>query len=290
MSSKVDVFINDEKKPANIPSYQTIITQCFHLGPHQATATNISGVRITLDKRSDNEVNNIWVKFGRNITMGEAKTQRFVAQYLEANDNTAVRAPRVYIAFTWGDFGFIVAEYIDGPICGDSDVALVAAAVQSLIAIPSPSSTPGPVGGGLIEHPFFINRTSSIWYESVQELEDHINGILYVTGKNRRSGRVSFGPKLCLCPSDLNCANFKKVEGNRIVALDFGGYSFLPPSFFAFVLYQGDPSNFTHRIARRVVYPPSKTEVAAMVSASCALVPRSSNDIGLSEELESRLR
>ncbi|KAH9174386.1 hypothetical protein EDB89DRAFT_568430 [Lactarius sanguifluus] len=134
------------------------------------------------------------------------------------------------------------------------------------------------------EHPFFVNR-----YESVQELEDYINGILYVTGKSRRSGRVSFGLKLCLCPSDLNRANFKKVEGNRIVALDFGGYSFLPPSF-AFVLDQGDLSGFTDRVARRVVYPPSTTEVAAMVSASCALVPRSSNDIGLSEELESRLR
>lgn len=177
MSSKVDVCINDEKKPANIPSYGTIITQCFDLGPHQATDTNISGVRITLYKRSDNEVSDIWVKFGRNITMGEAKTQQFVAQYLEANNIPTVRAPRVYVAFTWGDFGFIVGEYIDGQICGNSDVTLVAAAVQSLIAIPSPSSTPGPIGGGLIEHPFFIEGTSSIWYESVQELGDHINGV-----------------------------------------------------------------------------------------------------------------
>ncbi|CAA7261249.1 unnamed protein product [Cyclocybe aegerita] len=182
MSSTVDVFISDENKPANIPSYATIITQCFDLGPQQATATNISGVRITLDKRSDNEVSNIWVKFGSNITMGEAKTQRFVAQYLEDNNNPAVRAPRVYLAFTWGSFGFIVAEYIDGQMCGDADIALVAAAVQSLIDIPSPSSTPGPVGGGVIEHPFFIHRTSSIGYESVKELQDHMNGILCVTG------------------------------------------------------------------------------------------------------------
>ena len=68
-------------------------------------------------------------------------------------------------------------EYIDGQICGASDFALVAAAVQSLIAIPSPTSAPGPVGGGLIEHPFFIERKSSIWYESVKELGDHINGV-----------------------------------------------------------------------------------------------------------------
>lgn len=71
-----------------------------------------------------------------------------------------------------------------------------------------------------------------------------------------------------------------KVEGNSIVALDFGGYSFLPPSFFAFVLDRGDRSGFTFRIAREVVYPLSTTEVTAMVNASCALVPMSTNNIG----------
>ena len=70
-----------------------------------------------------------------------------------------------------------------------------------------------------------------------------------------------------------------KAEGNRIVALDFGSYSLLPPSFFTFVLDQGDPSGFAHRIARRVVYP-SSTELEAMVSTACASVPFSSNDIG----------
>ena len=70
-----------------------------------------------------------------------------------------------------------------------------------------------------------------------------------------------------------------KDEENRIVALDFGGYSFLPSSFFAFVLRHGDPSGFTQRIASRVVYPPS-TELVATMNASCALVPFSSNDIG----------
>ena len=177
MSSKVNVFIDDEGKPANMLSYETIIEQCFVQGPLQATATNISGVRIDLDKRSEVEASHIWVKFGCSITMGEARTQRFVAQYLQGNNNPAVRAPRVYLAFTWGNFGYIVTEYIDGHICDGSDTALVTAAVQALITIPSPSSTPGPVGGGLIEHPFFVDRMSDIWYESVEELQDHVNGV-----------------------------------------------------------------------------------------------------------------
>jgi hypothetical protein len=109
--------------------------------------------------------------------MGEAMTQRYVAQQLQSNAITAVRVPHVYLAFIWRRRGYIVSEYIDGNMCDDSDIPRVAAAVQALISIPSPSSTPGPVGGGLIEHPFFIDRTSSIWYESVEELQDHVNGV-----------------------------------------------------------------------------------------------------------------
>ena len=111
MPSGVEVFTNDTDKLGSILSYQTIITQCYELGPRQATATNISGVRISLDKKSDNEVSNIWVKFWRNITMGKAKTQRFVAQYLRDSNNPVVCAPRVYLAFTaWSGFGCIVTE------------------------------------------------------------------------------------------------------------------------------------------------------------------------------------
>lgn len=177
MPPKVNVFINDEGKPANIPDYETIITQSSNLRPSQVTAINVNGVQIALDKKSDLDVSNIWVKFGRSITMGEANTQHFVAQYLQANNITAVRAPRVYLAFTWGPFVYIVTEYIDGRMCDNSDIALVAAAVQALINIPSPSLTPGPVGGGLIEHPFFYDGQSSIQYESVKELQDHVNGV-----------------------------------------------------------------------------------------------------------------
>lgn len=98
--------------------------------------------------------------------------------------------------------------------------------------------------------------------------------------------RVSFTDELAshgllLCVSDLIPVNFMRDRENRVVAVDFGGYSFLPPSFFAFVLKHGGCSNFAHRIASMLEYPPSpSTHVAALVSASCALAPYSSNDIG----------
>ena len=177
MSSIVNVFIDDENKPTNIPNYETIITQSYALRPGQKTAFNTTGVCIPLDKKSDTEVSAVWVKFGSEIAMGEAKTQLFVAEYLESNNVATVCVPRVYLAFTWGRSGFIVTEYIDGQICGDSDIPLVAAAVQDLITIQSPSSIPGHIGGGLIEHPFFVYRMSSVWYDSVEELQAHINGV-----------------------------------------------------------------------------------------------------------------
>ena len=70
-----------------------------------------------------------------------------------------------------------------------------------------------------------------------------------------------------------------KDKADKIVAVDFGGYSFLPPSFFAFALKYGGPTRFTLRVAAMLEYPPS-TNVSAMFSASCALAPFGSNDVG----------
>ncbi|KAH8994621.1 hypothetical protein EDB92DRAFT_296942 [Lactarius akahatsu] len=137
--------------------------------------------------------------------MGEAKTQRFVAQYLEANDIPTVRAPRVYIAFTWGDFGFIVTEYIDGPICVNSDVALVAAAVQSLIAIPSPSSTLRPVSGD-------IHQPDVVHLVRVRSGARGSRQRYFIRHGEERA--CFLRAQLCLCPSDLNRA--KRDRGPRL--------------------------------------------------------------------------
>ena len=104
--------------------------------------------------------------------------------------------------------------------------------------------------------------------------------ILSVTG---RKSSVNFRDEvakhgLCLCVSDLKLVNFLRDMGGRIVAVDFGGYSFLPPSFFAFALKQG---SLAHRIATMPNYPSSPSpNASALESASYALAPFSSNDIG----------
>ena len=70
-----------------------------------------------------------------------------------------------------------------------------------------------------------------------------------------------------------------KDRENRIVAVDFGGYSFLPPSFFVFALKHGGPSRLKQHLARMLGSPRSTT-VTVMVRASCALAPFSSNNVG----------
>ena len=112
------------------------------------------------------------------ITMREARTQHCHAT-LNDKAGAAVRIPCVYLAFESDGLGYIVSECIDGSICNNTDAALVAAAVQSLITVQGPTAEPGPAGGGPIEHRFFVECKSSITYRSVDELEAHINGKVF---------------------------------------------------------------------------------------------------------------
>jgi len=82
-----------------------------------------------------------------------------------------------------------------------------------------------------------------------------------------------------LCVSDLDLSNFMKDRDGRIVAVDFGGYSFLPHSFFALALQYGGPSGLKQHLTKILKYPRS-TIALALVSASCALAPHTSNNVG----------
>ncbi|TEB26669.1 hypothetical protein FA13DRAFT_1737103 [Coprinellus micaceus] len=193
--------------------------------------------------------------------------------------------PRVYAAFTWGTCGFIVSEYVDGRICDDSDIPLIIAAMQSLIEIPSPpdQTMPGPVGGGIIEHPGFNESESPIWYETVQELEDHLNGIFRVL---ERPWQISFKKELAtyglrLCPSDTVLANFMRDDKGGVVAVDFAGYSFLPASFFASVIEYSNYSKLRQDLLRNLKYPRAKCRAAlAIHNVSLGLAPFGTNNIG----------
>ena len=170
--SKIELVIDAENKPANLPSPGVIIQQCRR---SRATSSNKRGVPLVDESRGG--VAYAWVKLGRSITMGEARTQHFVTQVFNDKAGVAVRSPYVYVAFRSGGISYIVMEYIDGSTCDDSDAKLVAAVVQSPTTAQGPTAEPGPVGGGPIEHRFFVEWRSSVTYNSVEVLEKHINGV-----------------------------------------------------------------------------------------------------------------
>lgn len=92
---------------------------------------------------------------------------------------------------------------------------------------------------------------------------------------NLRDEVANYG--LRLCASDLKLVNFMKDKDGRIVAVDYGGYSFLPPSFFALALGYGA---FAHELSTMLKYPLCKDDTTALVTASCALAPFDTNNIG----------
>jgi hypothetical protein len=172
-------IIDAENKPDNLPDPKEIVWQCRAARAARANSSPdseyLSGVAL-VDESGDAYV---WVKFGQSITMGEAQTQHYAGQVLNNKANAAVRVPHVYLAFKWGKSGYIVMEYISGSTCVNSDAVLVADAVRSLITVQGPSTVPGPVGGGPINHRFFVDWMSSVTYHSVEALEKHVNGVRF---------------------------------------------------------------------------------------------------------------
>ncbi|KAG5653252.1 hypothetical protein H0H81_001509 [Sphagnurus paluster] len=281
--------IDAEDKPANLPSPEVIVRRCRTARVRIKAANpdhDVRGVPLV----DDSGAAYVWVKYGRTISMGEALTQSYVRQALIDDANAVVRVPCVYLAFHWGHFGYIVMEYIDGSICDESDAKLAASAVRSLITVQGKTTEPGPIGGGPITHRFFIDcGKSSLTYNSVQELEKHLNAILRFTGRKEsisfRSEVETYG--LRLCPCDMNRGNFMKDRSGGIVAIDFGASCFLPTSFFDLALCMGD--NFTQLIAR-LVKPPETTQLNALLSAHYAQVPYMTDKIAVPRELKSRLK
>lgn len=174
MSRTHDIKLDLIDEQVRLPSPEEIIQRC-----REANAVNrVTGLRgVTLVDEAKNGTSYAWVKYGRYVTMAEARTQQYVAQVVKSIVAAPVRIPSVYCSFEWNGRGYIVMEFIEGEICSYADASLVAAAVQFLITIKGPTNQPSPIDGGLICHYFFIERQSSATYSSVDFLEGHINGV-----------------------------------------------------------------------------------------------------------------
>ncbi len=135
-----------------------------------------------------------YIKYGTSVTVGEMRTQRYVYNAFKQMINesgSGVKAPEIYRAFACGSWCYLVMEYIDGQTVGkllqgssaekkEWIYDQVAKAICQLLQVPVPSgSRPGPVGGGHIQHYFSRDHVAAWEYDSVDDLQRHINKVYY---------------------------------------------------------------------------------------------------------------
>lgn len=121
-----------------------------------------------------------YIKYGPAITMTEAINQRYFFDKLKGIPT--IRIAQVFEAFQANAWTYIVMEYIRS--CGFASPNQIADAVALLLGVdPPPNAKSGPVGGGLMHHLAFKDRTASKVFSSNAELEtaiNHVNSILVV--------------------------------------------------------------------------------------------------------------
>ena len=162
----IQVAIENPDAPAWLPTPNIIVRKC-----RSRAKDKISG----FEEHSPNGSESVWIKHGSEVDLGEARTQKYIADIVNSDEKCIVRVPQVYCAFWHNEVGYLVMEYVPGRDCNDDDLEAVISAVQRLWAIESPTNAPGPVGGGLIVHCFFPDSWACIEYDSIEALQDHVN-------------------------------------------------------------------------------------------------------------------
>jgi hypothetical protein len=130
-----------------------------------------------------------WVKYGRAVYWNEVVAQAMAYHELRRL-GSSVRAPAVFYAFEHDYMIFIVMEYIPGTTARqclekaqnqaekDQIISQVALSLSELHRIPiAPGSRPAAVDGGYIRHVLFDEQEAPRHYETVDQLENHLNEV-----------------------------------------------------------------------------------------------------------------
>jgi len=125
--------------------------------------------------------------------IAEMLNQDFAFNALESmpqQRRAGIHVPKIYRVIEVATTVYIVMEYVNGKTLkelleeGVSHDQLqeyynqIAKAIKLFISIKVPDGvTPGPVGGGIINHPLFKDTIASIEYTSVDDLQQHVNNV-----------------------------------------------------------------------------------------------------------------
>jgi hypothetical protein len=163
----ISLTVKNSNLPVWLPTPQDVVLMCEQNGHGPST----------LIIRSPGGSEAAFVKYGPSLAMGEARTQDYIADHVNSDKDLIVLVPRIYYAFRYEGIGYITMQYIDGNDCNQNDLDAIALAVNRLRSIPSPTVSPGPVGGGPVTHRFFAGHRSSVQYGSVEDLQEHVNKV-----------------------------------------------------------------------------------------------------------------
>ncbi|BCS25047.1 uncharacterized protein APUU_41491A [Aspergillus puulaauensis] len=213
----------------DLPSKDQVVELCRQkgLGYNHLTYTTVNGKIF-------------FIKYN-NIKMAEAHAQLFFSTCINANSQSSIRIPELYLAWLpdHSSSAYLVMEYIDiHHFASDEERAK---ALSELIAVKPPPGVFGNFGppGGYIRHMFFKDRVAAKIYSSVQELQDSINHLLQnlSSGNGQDYGTVDFSNEpLLYYYSDIYRENFPVDQSGNLWVIDFDTTGVLPASFASWPL------------------------------------------------------
>ncbi|KAK2736847.1 hypothetical protein FQN57_000527 [Myotisia sp. PD_48] len=221
----------------SIPTVSELLSLCTEEHPW--------GYPMGLAYPADNPI--FWIKYGGSVVPNEIFAQAMAYHELRRL-NSPVRAPGIFYACNVNHIKYIVMEYISGrsgaQVLKDIDnltgkepiYRQIAFAISELLRIPVKQSHPSAVNGEHIRHTLFDMEEAPRLYQTVEQLEQHLNGFLALTKCKARVQDLSREP-LVFCHSDLHPGNFLIDQDGHIVVIDFADASILPSSFAKSALY-----------------------------------------------------
>jgi len=227
--------------------------------------------------------NQIFIKYGTEVTMAEAAMQTFVH---ENADHDIVYTPRVYDAFTKPlrgapDMTYIVMERMNNEPCvtylkarpDETATVLedVAKAVRHIWSLPlPPDSSIGPIGNQIPADRFFSDYGAGRTFENVSELETWINAKLAEANKDIRIDLGS--PELKVCHLDLTQYNI--LVGKPVVIIDWGYSGIYPIEFEEFALvnqFNRTGMKFARGLHKELFGPKLSKQMRPLSIAACVL-------------------
>ncbi|PWY84478.1 hypothetical protein BO94DRAFT_423338, partial [Aspergillus sclerotioniger CBS 115572] len=192
-----------------------------------------------------------FVKYN-SLQVEEVRNQQFFFDQIAKRADSPIRIPEIYEVFETKHDGYIVMEHIDiDHFASDKQRST---AITELVTIEPPPHAPlGPIGGGLIRHHFFdfIDAEAPVVYDSVEDLESHINRVLKAFKYlNQDLQQVHLTDERLVCYySDLYKKNFPVDKNGQLWVVDFHHAGVLPISFMSFTLALPirDPIPFPYR-------------------------------------------